>query len=244
MTVVLVHGVPETAAIWSGVRDHLERDSVTLALPGFGCPRPAGFGATMDEYVAWLHGELDRIGGPVDLVGHDWGGILTTRIATSAGAERLHSWASDVVNTVDADYVWHDLAQIWITPGEGEKFWDGFRADPAGSAGLLAALGVPDDRASEMVAAIDETMIGCILDLYRSSADIGRDWAMTGPSSVPGLAMVGGADTLADPGRVEAMADRLGAAFAELDGQGHFWPLQGAAVGAAALEAFWDGLPG
>lgn len=244
MTVVLVHGVPETAAIWSGMRDHLERDSETLALPGFGCPRPDGFGATMDEYVAWLHGELDRIQGPVDLVGHDWGGIITTRIATSAGAERLHSWASDVVNTVDPEFVWHDLAQIWITPGEGEQFWDGFRADPAGSAGLLAALGVPEDRATDLVAAVDETMVGSILDLYRSSAEIGRDWAASGPSPVPGLAMVGGADTLADPSRVEAMADRLGAAFTTLEGQGHFWPLQGPAVGAAALEAFWDGLPG
>ena len=28
----------------------------------------------MEEYAAWMAAELERLGGPVDLVGHDWGG--------------------------------------------------------------------------------------------------------------------------------------------------------------------------
>ena len=54
-------------------------------MPGFGCPRPAEFGATKDEYVEWLVAELEGMDGPVDLVGHDWGAGLTYRVATAHG---------------------------------------------------------------------------------------------------------------------------------------------------------------
>ena len=54
MTVVFVHGVPETGAVWQGVRAHLDGDTIAVDLPGFGTPRPAGFGATKDEYARWL----------------------------------------------------------------------------------------------------------------------------------------------------------------------------------------------
>src|SRR5207237_770468 len=76
---VLVHGVPETPAVWDGVRSQLGRDDVVaVQLPGFACPRPDGFGATKEEYVDWLVGELEKLrsDGPVDLVGHDRGGGL------------------------------------------------------------------------------------------------------------------------------------------------------------------------
>jgi pimeloyl-ACP methyl ester carboxylesterase len=75
MTAVFVHGVPETPAIWRGLLGTLDRsDTVALSLPGFDSARPAGFGATMEEYAAWLVAELERRGDPVDLVGHDWRG--------------------------------------------------------------------------------------------------------------------------------------------------------------------------
>jgi len=75
--IVLVHGVPETAALWDPLRSLLPPATRAVALPGFGCPRPAGFAATPDAYAGWLIGELERIGPPVDLVGHDWGAALT-----------------------------------------------------------------------------------------------------------------------------------------------------------------------
>ena len=53
MPAVLVHGVPETARLWNSVRSQLQRqDVIAVELPGFGTPRPDGFGATMDEYAA------------------------------------------------------------------------------------------------------------------------------------------------------------------------------------------------
>lgn len=41
MTIVFVHGVPETPSLWNPLRALLPEDSVALRLPGFGSPRPA-----------------------------------------------------------------------------------------------------------------------------------------------------------------------------------------------------------
>ena len=42
MTVVFVHGVPNTAAVWDPVRSLLpDRDTIALQLPGFGSDPPA-----------------------------------------------------------------------------------------------------------------------------------------------------------------------------------------------------------
>lgn len=43
MTVVFLHGVPNTARVWDPVRSLLSgRDTVALQLPGFGSDAPAG----------------------------------------------------------------------------------------------------------------------------------------------------------------------------------------------------------
>jgi pimeloyl-ACP methyl ester carboxylesterase len=70
MPAVLVHGVPETPAVWDPLRSFLRRpDVLSLRLPGFGQRAPSGFGATKDDYVDWLVGELENVDEPVDLVG-------------------------------------------------------------------------------------------------------------------------------------------------------------------------------
>src|ERR671937_199808 len=84
MPAVFVHGVPDTSELWDPILAEIARDDVvTLRLPGFAAPVPDGFGCTKDEYARWLAGELRAIGEPVDLVGHDWGSLLTQRIATT-----------------------------------------------------------------------------------------------------------------------------------------------------------------
>src|SRR5688572_15701121 len=95
MTVVFVHGIPETPAIWAPLRARLRRPSVALALPGFSAPRPAGFRGTKDAYAAWLVDRLREVEGPVDLVGHDLGGLLTMRVASTADVP-LRSFVADV----------------------------------------------------------------------------------------------------------------------------------------------------
>src|SRR3954469_23279065 len=70
MTVVFVNGNPETGEIWAPLLAALDRSDVVLVSPpGFGGPVPDGFGATADEYLAWLVNELEAIGEAVDLVG-------------------------------------------------------------------------------------------------------------------------------------------------------------------------------
>ena len=108
---VLVHGNPETDAVWDPLLTELGRDGVVrLSPPGFGAPIPPGFGATVGEYRDWLVGRLEAFDGPVDLVGHDWGGGHVVNAAMSR-PDLLRSWATDAIGLFDTDYVWHDLAQ-------------------------------------------------------------------------------------------------------------------------------------
>ena len=242
--IVFVHGVPETAAIWAKVRGALDRESVALSLPGFGCPRPNGFGATKDDYVHWLLGELERVEGPIDLVGHDWGAGLTYRMATAHG-DRLRSWAADIANIAHPDYEWHDFAKLWQTPGEGEAFVESQNALPAEErAPLFEAMGVPHDDALEMAAGSDATMGACILALYRSATpNPHHHWGPWSPTAAPGLVLHPTDDPFGDGGQAAEVAAALGARFAPIEGAGHFWPYQAPEAAARVLEDFWSSLP-
>ena len=67
MTIVLVHGNPETAAIWEPLVDALGRaDVVPLSPPGFGAPLPDGFSATYLAYRDWLEDQLEGFNEPVE----------------------------------------------------------------------------------------------------------------------------------------------------------------------------------
>jgi len=242
--VVLVHGVPETAGLWAPLRGALSRaDVVAVSLPGFSNPRPSGFGATKDEYVTWLIGELERQGalGPVDLVGHDWGGGLVAR-AVSLRPELVRTWASDAVGIASAAFTWHDLARIWQTPGEGEAFFTQLLGQaPEERAAGFEALGVPHDDALDLGRGLDQTMADCILDLYRSAVDVGREWASRfSEIPAPGLALVATEDPFGSAEVTRAAAAQAGARTATLEGAGHWWMLQQPAAAAAILEGFWD----
>ncbi|MCU1391264.1 MAG: hypothetical protein JWL72_4602 [Ilumatobacteraceae bacterium] len=242
--IVFVHGVPETAAIWDKVRAFVDRPSVALMLPGFGCPLPDGFTPEKDAYVDWLVAELDAIGEPIDLVGHDWGAGLTYRVATAFG-DRLHSWVADVGNIAHPDYVWHAFAQLWQTPGEGEAFFAGQVTQSAEERGpLYETMGIPADDAVAMAASGDELMGTCILGLYRSATpNPYADWGPWSPTSAPGLIISPSDDPFGDEVLAREVATALGAKFETMPGLGHFWPYQGPQAGAAVLESFWSTLP-
>jgi pimeloyl-ACP methyl ester carboxylesterase len=246
MPVVLVHGVPETPDVWEHLRSELRRtDVVTPQLPGFGCPRPAGFGATKEEYVQWLISELEaiRTQGPIDLVGHDWGGGFVVRVV-STRPDLVRSWVSDAVGLGDVEFEWHDVAKIWQTPGEGERFFEQQMAGSAEEQGsVLEMFGVPHDRAVTMASWGDPVMAESILALYRSAIDVGREW---GPDfkdiSKPGLALLPTEDPFLSAAAATTSAHRAGASLEKLEGIGHWWMLQDPARGARALESFWSTL--
>lgn len=250
MVAVLLHGNPETPAIWRLLLERLTRtDVVTPQLPGFGCPVPDGFAATADDYVGWFVGQVEQIvsdSGPVDLVGHDWGGGIGMR-AVALRPELFRSWVCDVLGLFHPDYVWHDFAQIWQTPGDGEAYFEQSVATPlADRIALYEAIGIPRPIADEVAAAGDELMGRCVLALYRSAAQPAMaEWgrALAPAATVPGLAIIAPLDPYVQGETLgAAVADELGARREVLAGQGHWWMLGDPATGAASLESFWSSI--
>ncbi|MDT5245787.1 MAG: hypothetical protein QOD36_3163 [Mycobacterium sp.] len=245
MTVVLVHGNPETDAIWGPLIDALGReDVVRLSPPGFGAPLPDGFPATYLAYRDWLEDELEAIDEPVDLVGHDWAGGHVVNLVMHR-PELVRSWASDAVGLFDPEYVWHDLAQVWQTPGDGEELVNTMLGGTIQDrTEQMAVLGIPADIATSIAAAQGPEMARAILLLYRSArqpamAEAGR--ALEKAAARPGLSLLATEDTYigSDELRRRAAA-RAGARTEVLEGLGHWWMVQDPARGAAALTRFWE----
>jgi pimeloyl-ACP methyl ester carboxylesterase len=247
MTVVLVHGNPETEAIWGPLIAALGRDDVeTLSPPGFGAPLPDGFPATYLAYRDWLEDELASIDEPIDLVGHDWGGGHVMNVVMHR-PDLVRSWASDAVGLFDADYVWHDLAQVWQTPGAGEELVDTMTGGTLEDrAARMVELGMPTDIATSFAAAQGPEMARAILILYRSAAqpamaEAGK--ALDVASARPGLSILATDDPyIGSEETRRRAADRAGARTEVLDGLGHWWMVQDPARGAAALTSFWSSL--
>lgn len=80
---LLLHGVPQTALCWRELLPELATDRVVLApdLKGLGESEvrgPYDVRTMAGELAALVMHEVD---GPVDIVGHDWGGVLALAIA-------------------------------------------------------------------------------------------------------------------------------------------------------------------
>jgi pimeloyl-ACP methyl ester carboxylesterase len=249
MTKVFVHGNPETDAIWGPLVEALASRGVTdvllLSPPGFGAATPAGWDATPASYVGWLAGELERIGGDIDLVGHDWGaghvyGLLATR------PELIRSWAADCAGLLHPDYVWHDLAQVWQQPGAGEQWVEDFASTSVDDrTAFFASVGISQAVARSMAEAGGAEMGRCVLALYRGAAqpamtELGAQ--LTRTPCPPGLVIDPTDDPYVSSDLAPTVADRLGARRLELPGQGHWWMLHDPAPAADGLVAFWDGL--
>jgi pimeloyl-ACP methyl ester carboxylesterase len=247
MTAVFVHGNPETSAVWGPLLAELGRDDVVcLSPPGFGAPLPDGFGATVGEYRDWLVGELEALGAPVDLVGHDWGGGHVVNVAMTR-PDLLRSWVTDVIGVFDPDYVWHPLAQIWQQDGPGEELVDRMMGGPlADRAARLGERGITPAVAEQLAAAQGPEMGRAILALYRSAAqpamaELGR--SLEAAAARPGLSILAtGDDMVGSDEQRERAAERAGARTVVLDGLGHWWMVQDPARGAGVLQEFWAGV--
>jgi pimeloyl-ACP methyl ester carboxylesterase len=248
MTIVLVHGNPETDVLWGPLVAALGRDDlIRLSPPGFGAPIPDGWGGTYLDYRDWLVGELARIGGTIDLVGHDWGGNHVVN-AMMHRPELVRSWATDIIGVFDPEYVWHDAALVWQTPEAGEQLVDALVSGTVQDRATgLTALGISADVATEIAAGIGPEMGGVILSLYRSVpgqvlAEAGRH--LGNAAARPGLHLLATEDHYTGTEEIRRRAaDRAGARTEVLEGLGHWWMVQDPARGAAVLTEFWDSLP-
>jgi pimeloyl-ACP methyl ester carboxylesterase len=237
MPAVLVHGVPDTTQLWDAVRARLSRtDIVTPALPGFASPVPAGFDATKEAYVDWLVTQIEAVGEPVDLVGHDWGSLLVQRVV-SIRPDLIRTWAAGG-GPVDREYVWHDMAQMWQTPEVGEQVMEAMVGD-ALAAALAEPLGA--EQAAIVASHVDDTMKDCILKLYRSAAAGFDEWHdAVDAIDRPGVVFWGADDPYVTAEFGERLAKRTGARLEMFADSGHWWPVTRPAEVAAGLESLWS----
>ncbi len=238
MPAVFVHGVPDTFRVWEPVRQHLSRtDLIALALPGFDAPRPPGFRCSKEEYANWIIQQLEAMGKPVDLVGHDWGCILTVRVA-SLRPDLVRTWAAGS-GPVNANYAWHSLAKVWQTPGEGERWFEDL--DLEALVEFMGEAGLPTKAAQEAVSHIDPVMGDCILRLYRSSLEVGKEWQPElSKVRAPGLVFWGANDEACPVEFADALAlDTCAEKVLRFD-TGHWTIVEQSQAVANALESHWN----
>jgi pimeloyl-ACP methyl ester carboxylesterase len=247
MTIAFVHGNPETAAIWQPLLTAMDRnDTVTLSPPGFGAPLPEGFDPTSDSYVHWLVTELEKFDGPIDLVGHDWGGGHVMR-AVIARPDLVNRWCIDIAGCFDPEYVWHDMAQLWQKDGEGEAVVAMMSEGPIDqrTEGFVA-LGMSSEAARSCAEAAATPEMGrAILGLYRSAiqprmTEFGNQM-LPSMSAGRSLVLIATDDTYTG-GEVLARrtAQRWGSEVAVLEGLGHWWMMQDPVRSAIALHNFFN----
>jgi pimeloyl-ACP methyl ester carboxylesterase len=248
MTKAFLHGNPETGALWSVLFGELRNkginDLVALSPPGFGAPLPDGFEATRIGYRGWLIQQLERLGGNVDLVGHDWGALHVYGVIAER-PDLIRSWAADCAGIIHPDYIWHDMALVWQTPEVGEESIAAMFGLPEGqSAELLTSFGIPEDIAKVMAPDVNEIMGECVLSLYRSAAqpemeNLGKKLKKI--ENRPGLVLIASEDPYTGTTQMCAsVATALGADVFTLDGLGHLWMFEGAALAADALIKHWN----
>ena len=244
MPKVFVHGNPETTAVWDPLIPELAQrgvdDCVLLSPPGFGAPVPAGFGGSRLDHRDWLIGELERLGEPVDLVGHDWGAGHTYAVA-AARPDLLRSWTADCAGLLHPDYEWHRAAAAWQTPGAGEESIAQLTAVDAAT--LVSSARVPKALAPTMAEHLDERMGQAILRVYRSAVqpamrELGE--ALASAERRPGLIIDATADPYVPSAMAHDVAAAVGAGVLTLEGMGHWWMWEGPALAADGLVAFWS----
>ncbi len=243
MAYVFVHGVPDTPAMWDPLLAALELDPADVhrpALPGFTAPAAADFGATKDDYAAWLVGQLERVaqesGGPVDLVGHDWGSLLAVR-AASLRPDLIRTWvASDAVP--DPVYRGHRLAKLWWTPVVGELVMA--VTTRAAMERSLRQAGFPAEVAAEEAAAWSPHMRRSILRLYRSARNFALDWEPELQDLPPrGLVLWGDKDPFVETAVAERFSARWTVPLHVEPDAGHWVMVQNPPWFAKHLTAHW-----
>jgi pimeloyl-ACP methyl ester carboxylesterase len=240
MPVLFVHGVPATSRLWAPILSRIGRgDEVeAIDLPGFAAEPPAGWVAHKENYVGFVLERIEALharGGPVHLVGHDWGCLLALR-AASLRPELLRSVAAGN-GPIDEHWPLHAHWRTWMVPGEGEALMD--RLSGANAMGeTLMRLGFPpqDAAANSFVYPGNGRRI---LDLYRSAVDIGRAWAADlARIVVPSMILWGERDLIVPIEIGRRMAARMGAEVVALPA-GHFWPYEAPDAAAEALRRLW-----
>jgi pimeloyl-ACP methyl ester carboxylesterase len=209
--VLYVHGVPDSAELWTPFLRLT--GGIAVDLPGFGeSGKPAQWPYSLDGYARFLPALLDELRiDRVRLVAHDWGAAALT---LAGRIERLV--AIDVLPLLPG-HRWHWVARAWRTPGLGELGM-GF----TGRTLLRRLGGLSAPHADEVLRHFDHGTQRAILKLYRAER------VVTAPLeavTAPALVVWGERDRYLDPAWAERIAAALGgpAEVEIVPGAGH-WP--------------------
>jgi pimeloyl-ACP methyl ester carboxylesterase len=136
-TLLLVHGVPDSGAVWRPLMDRLGPGFRFIAPDLHGLGRghaPREFSLSLENRAAWLEDLLDalEVDGPVDLVCHDFGGPTSLAWAVR-NPDRVRSMTL-MATCFHREWRWHSLGRGYRTPLLGELMmafqnapWLGYR---------------------------------------------------------------------------------------------------------------------
>ncbi len=235
--VLLLHGVPETSSVWREVAPQLADGRRVLApdLPGLGGSTYSGpfdVPSLVLQLVALIESEA---GGPVDVVGHDWGGSLALGLA---GARPDLVRRLCVANAPYREIPLHRAVHIpfFALPGAPELLFrlGGRRVvDAMLKLAWKASTPLDEERRAEYEAAYtDPEKVAAMLGYYRAAARprltaLLRRTELAGPPRVRAekmLVLWGALDPVLPIGTGESVVRDLGAdcVMVTVPGAGHF----------------------
>jgi pimeloyl-ACP methyl ester carboxylesterase len=241
--VLLLHGNPDSSAMWDSVAEALATDFHCFApdLPGFGSSEiPSDYNRSLDGMANFLEAFRAAAGIwiPLDLVAHDFGGpfALAWAVRNPAAVRRIVA-----INTIFfSDYRWHFWASIWRTPILGELSM-ALMSRVVFARELKRGFGQSPDRKhiEQSWALVSSRMKKEVLQLYRA----------TNPSSFTGweeklLALTAEKPTMViwgdrDPYIPSRYAERFGAAkVVHMPAVGHWPPIEAPGETAQLITRF------
>jgi pimeloyl-ACP methyl ester carboxylesterase len=128
MDVILVPGLWLDASSWSAVTPALESAGFTprpLTMPGVGAPVAESGSIGIADWVDAVVAEIDRIDGPVALVGHSGGGNVVYGAADARADRVQHIVYVDTFPPADGGSIWEFPVVDGVIPFPG---WDFFEA--------------------------------------------------------------------------------------------------------------------
>lgn len=212
--VLYVHGVPDSAELWT---PFLERTGgIAVDLPGFGrSGKPAAWPYSLAGYAAFLPAFLDHLGlDRVSVVAHDWGGMALTL------GERIDRLVAIDTLPLLPGHRWPPIGRAWRTPVVGELAM-GF----TGRTLLRRVAGLSGEHADQILRHFDHGTQRAILKLYRSAAE---NVAALDAVTAPALVLWGERDPYLPPEWAGRIATALGGETRVeiVQGAGH-WPWLG-----------------
>jgi pimeloyl-ACP methyl ester carboxylesterase len=245
-TVLLLHGFPQTSESWTEVAMRLADAglrAVAIDQRGYSPgARPSSVAEyAMPNLIADVLAVIDELGGTVDLVGHDWGGVVAWQLAarhpdrlrTLTAASTPNQLAINAVHAaVPAERERFAYIRLFREAGKAEQVLLG--DDARALRAMFGDVVAPERIASDVQAMQQPGALTAALNWYRAMSP--RDADGLGLVTVPTTYVWGSADVAFSRAVAEASGDYVDAdyTFVPLDGVSHWLPDE--APGALADE--------